>query len=163
MGCLGVHFALTVEQFKQLTSAWTWKTRRKIIEEIEQQWDRQFLAQSDKAWDAMHRCLSDGTLKPAGGRDPLPKAVLGGKNLQVGSNYIASLVTPAEVLEVANALNDISEDWLRERYAALDSSDYAGPWNEDDFEYTWSYFEGVRELFRRAADDGRAVLFTADQ
>src|SRR3954470_13490851 len=101
MGCRGVHFALTDAQLSQLTSAWTRKGRRMVIEAIEEDWDRQFLAESDKAWDAMHRCLSDGTLNPTGGSDPLRKAVIGGKNLDVGADYIASLVKAAEVPQVA--------------------------------------------------------------
>ena len=163
MGYRVFHFALTDHQLKQLIGAWTWKSRRKIIEDIEQQWDRDFLAESDKAWDAMHRCLSDGTLNHNGGKDPLRKVVLGGKNLDVGADYIASLVLPSEVSQVAAALQNVTEDWLRERYAALDPSDYDGPWNEEDFEYTWSNFQGVRKLFQRAAESGRGVLFTVDQ
>ena len=34
---------------------------------------------------------------------------------------------------------------------------------EEDFGYTWSYLEDVRQLYALAAEQGRYVLFTADQ
>ncbi len=34
---------------------------------------------------------------------------------------------------------------------------------EEDFGYTWEWFQGVRDLYQRAATEGRFVLFTADQ
>ena len=35
---------------------------RYVIEEIEEAWETPFVAETDKAWDAMHRALSDGSL-----------------------------------------------------------------------------------------------------
>jgi hypothetical protein len=37
------------------------------IEAIEEAWDLDHLAESDKAWDAIHRCLTDGQLDAGGG------------------------------------------------------------------------------------------------
>jgi Domain of unknown function (DUF1877) len=34
---------------------------------------------------------------------------------------------------------------------------------EDDFEYTWAYFEDLPAFFRKAALAGRSVIFTVDQ
>ena len=34
-----------------------------VIEEIEDRWDRDWLVETDKAWDAIHRCLTGGTLE----------------------------------------------------------------------------------------------------
>jgi hypothetical protein len=33
---------------------------------------------------------------------------------------------------------------------------------DQDFEYTWDWLDKVRVLYRRAAQDGRYVLFTVD-
>ena len=30
-------------------------------------------------------------------------------------------------------------------------------------EYTWDWFQGVRELYQKAAERGRSVIFTAEQ
>ena len=42
-----------------------------MIEEIEDPWDREWLVETDKAWDAIHRCLTGGTLEY--GPSPLHK------------------------------------------------------------------------------------------
>lgn len=50
------------------------------ILEIEERWDEEWLQEMDKSWDAIHRCLGDGSLRnqqPA----PTTKAVLGGRQL----------------------------------------------------------------------------------
>ncbi len=52
---------------------------------------------------------------------------------------------------------------FRERYNAIDQDDYGVPHSDEDFEYTWKYFIAVRDLFSRAAEAGRAVLFTVNQ
>ena len=33
-----------------------------VQEEIEEPWDEEWLLEMDKAWDAIHRCLTDGRL-----------------------------------------------------------------------------------------------------
>ena len=38
-----------------------------------------------------------------------------------------------------------------------------GPTNEPDFDYTWHWFELMRAFFRKTADEGRHMVFTADQ
>jgi hypothetical protein len=35
--------------------------------------------------------------------------------------------------------------------------------SDEDFQYTWDYFQEVRNLYTRASQEGRFVLFTADQ
>jgi hypothetical protein len=35
--------------------------------------------------------------------------------------------------------------------------------SEEDLDYTWDWFQEVRELYVRAAAAGRWMLFTADQ
>jgi hypothetical protein len=59
-------------------------------------------AEIDKAWDAIHRALTDGTLEP--GAFPLGRAILGGRQLHRGDDYIVALVTKLEVPAVAGAL-----------------------------------------------------------
>ncbi|WP_436528775.1 YfbM family protein [Actinoplanes sp. HUAS TT8] len=152
---LGVHFAITAEQERELTAA---DEPSELLEDLEESWDDDDLkVDTDKAWDAIHRCLSDGTLDPDGGDYPLNRAVLGGEHLDEESYLV--LLTRAEVRDVASALQPLTREWLRERYDALDG-DY-GTTGDQDFEYTWSNFEDVRSFYDRAATAGRAVLFTA--
>ncbi|MBA4147502.1 MAG: DUF1877 family protein [Verrucomicrobia bacterium] len=77
--------------------------------------------------------------------------------------YIISLKTPQQVRDIAAALPAITQEEFRHRYFAIDPKSYGFPLSEEDFGYTWDWFQGVRELYQRAAKEGRFVLFTADQ
>jgi Domain of unknown function (DUF1877) len=35
--------------------------------------------------------------------------------------------------------------------------------DEEAFDYTWYWFERMRAFFRKTADEGRAMVFTAEQ
>ena len=120
-------------------------------------------SESDKAWDAMHRALADGQLSWDGGKYPLNHTVLGGELLYTDSDYIMSLKTPQQVRDIAAALPAITEEDFRRRYFAIDAKSYGCPLSEEDFRYTWDWFQSVRDLYLRAAKEGRFVLFSADQ
>ena len=82
MSCLGVHFAITETDASHLLAATGDEAVLEYIQEvIEDRWDEDWLYQSDKAWDAIHRCLCDGSLASDRGTYPLKLAVLGGRQL----------------------------------------------------------------------------------
>jgi hypothetical protein len=64
---------------------------------------------------------------------------------------------------VARALQQVTEAYMRQAYDRLDPADYGPNWSEEDLEYTWDWFQGVRDLWSRAAAAKRAVIFTVDQ
>jgi hypothetical protein len=167
MGCLGVHFALTEAEATHLRSLVGEQERLEHLQEvIEEQYlseEREFAAESDKAWDAMHRVLADGQLSWNGGTYPLNHTVLAGELLYTDSDYIMSLKSPAQVRDIAAALPSITEAEFRRRYSAIDARSYGCPLTDEDFRYTWDSFQGVRDLYIRAAKAGRFILFTADQ
>lgn len=134
-----------------------------IIEEVEEDWDEPNLAQTDKAWDAIHRALTDGYLTWDNGEYPLNHAILGGLDVMSGEDYIAVLKTPDQVRDVADALAEIDDAAMAARYDTIVPSDYALEYGDDDRGYTVEWFRSVRELFRTAAGSDRWVLFTADQ
>lgn len=152
---LGVHFAVDQEQERRLLNAADDEDLMAVIEEIEEGADEAWQAATDKAWDAIHRCLSDGT--------DLSQVVLGGRHLHEGADYIVSYLTADQVRALARTLPALDRSWLRQRYLALDTEDYDGPHGAADFAYTWENFTEVRDLFTRAAGAGRAIVFTADQ
>lgn len=159
---LGVHFAIGPDRERDLLAAddgGDTETVAGLIEDIEESADDQLTESTDKAWDAIHRCLTDGTLDPDGGEYPLSHAVLGGRHLH--DDYYAVYVTAAEVRDVAAALRDIDREWLHRRFRAIDDPDYRGAHDDWDFDYTWTNFVDVRTFYQRAADSGLAVLFTA--
>ena len=104
-----------------------------------------------------------GTIFHDEGEYPLNRAVLGGKHLYDGDDYVVSYVASNEVKDVAAALAPLTEAELRARYDLIDPDDYDGAQGEEDFKYTWGYFQSVRDLYKKAAADGRAVVFTVDQ
>jgi len=129
-------------------------------DEIEQAWDEAHLCQTDKAWDAIHRCLTDGTLN--GDHAPLGWCILRGEQLHQDASYIVSLIMPEQVQQVAEALRPLTKEWMRTRYFKIDPADYgtAGMLRDEDFEYTWDWFEGVRDYYLKAAAEGRWSIFT---
>jgi hypothetical protein len=156
-----LYLALSDEQTTRLTSAKRDADVLEILRTFEEEWDEANLQETDKSWDAMHRCLSDGTLKVRRGAYPLNRRVLGGRQLHRGRAYIVSFVPATEVADVAAALKHVTKPWLRERFFALTT--YQGPQDEDDFEYAWAYFEEVHEFYTKAAGEQRAVVFSVDQ
>lgn len=168
MSCRGVHFALGPEDLRRvLGAAGNDSALLELIQDdIEERYfgsENQWLFETDKAWDAIHRSLTDGELKINSGPFPLAYAVLGGRPLYEGDDYVVCLVEPQEVSATAEALRSVTEEWFRERYFAISPGDYGGAVSSEDFDYTWGNFQGLPELFARAANAGRAVMFTVDQ
>lgn len=181
MAARGVHFAITAEQRAGLEAAPNDQARIHFVQnKIEERWDCHHLEQTDKAWDAIHRCLSEwpadtpyfypvppehGTyaLPEDHGTYPLKLAVLGGKRLQESEyNYFIRLIEPGEVTDLVPALKAINQENLHARYF----KHCKGAWpeyGEEDFEYTWEYFEILRDFFERMAGNGRTVIFAVDQ
>ena len=170
MSCLGVFFALTPEQDKRLRKAHRQDGDEgvmEVIEEIEEAWVRKHLFETDKAWDAIHRCLTGdhtdgGELDPTAGHKPLNLLILGGRLMHEGDDYTINLITPAQVRRLAPALAKITKKWMRGRFFQLDEKDCHYSIDEDQFDYTWGWFKGLPAFFARAAREGRSVIFTVD-
>ena len=162
MPCRGVHFGLTSQEDQRLLAAANDAAVVEILqEEVEERWNEEWLYETDKAWDAIHRCLVRGSLTTDG--SILSKAILGGRQLYRGSDRFVSYLTQNEVRVVAKELAAVDECWMRERYAMLQQHDYDGPANDDDFAYTWEHLQGLREFLHRAAAAERPVVFCVDQ
>ena len=164
MACRGVHFALSDGDRAKLIQLV--ETRGDVIgfiqEEIEERWDADWLCETDKAWDAIHRCLTNGTLS-ADDSTPRHWCILNGSQMYVGSDYIVSFVDKADAQSVADAIEPIAREEFRSKYDAIDPDDYGVPLSDEDFEYTWAYFTELRVFFRKAANANRSVLFSVDQ
>ena len=159
---LGVHFAIPPDRERALLGAadsGDSETVAEIFEEIEESPDDQLKVDTDKAWDAIHRCLTGGTLDPEAGAYPLSHAVLGGRHLY--DEYYVVYVDPDQVRDVAAALPGVDREWFRRQFEAIDDPDYAGALDDFDFDYTWTNFMDVQAFYQQAAEGGFAVLFTA--
>ncbi|WP_337175746.1 YfbM family protein [Paludisphaera sp.] len=168
MGCRGVHFSLSRAEVQRLRDIRDERERLEyVLSVIEEEYfenHREDLAENDKAWDAIHRCFDPDGLSADGGSEyPLGHFILGGEHLYFEDDHILSLKSPELVREIAEAAAMITEPEMRRRYDAIDAEDYHGYKDDDDFKYTWGYFQEIRRLFRKAAAEGRCVLFSVDQ
>ena len=163
MSARGVHFAVTPSQARELLAAKSDRKLMELIERIEEAWETPFVVESDKAWDAIHRCLTDGSLLYVSGEYPLNHCICGGRQLIRGRDYTASFVSARQVKDVAAALAKITTGWMRKRYSQIDPEDYDEvELGDEDFAYTWDAFLAVRRFFKKAAEARRAVIFTVD-
>jgi len=89
--------------------------------------------------------------------------VLGGGHHHEGDDYIVAHLRAGEVAQVAAALDAVDENRMRQRYDRIDPTDYQGLLSDEDFGYTWYWFQQVRDFYRQAAAANRAVIFTVDQ
>ena len=164
MACRGVHFALENQDVDRLLASSSDEGVLEILqEEIESKWDEDWLYESDKAWDAIHRCLSGGSLGFDSTNYPLSLAVLNGRQLYSKEDYVISLLEPKEVAEIASGLLSVDQAWLKLQYDSIDAEEYGVPKDQQDWEYTWEYFEGMVLFFQKAAHSGRHVVFSVDQ
>lgn len=166
MGRLGLHFSLDTDQVTALKAVDVYERIEFVQEELEGTlWadDKDRAQETDKAWDAIHRSLTDGTLGWESGQYALNHAIFGGESLYDSDDYILSLKSPQQVRDVADALRGVTQEMLRTGYNGIDPKNYGMPLSDDDFEYTWDYFQGVVDFYQRAAADGLWVLFTVDQ
>ena len=162
MAGLGVHFAIGEEIVSRLLAAEDDADVISIVGQIEEDLGPEYVFATDKAWDALHRCLTDGTLAAAAGSFPLSHVVLGGVQLCEDHDYLVSLVRADQVPTVADALTPINRAWLRARYEGLAFPGYEGARGDEDFEYTWGNVDGIADFFQTAAQDRRAVIFTVE-
>jgi hypothetical protein len=162
----GTFYAITPDEAQRLLSLVgndaALATEALDLHSIERQRAR-FIAAVDKAWDVLHRCLTDGSLHDLGkGAAPLSWCILGGKSLHAGKEFIICYVTPEQVSQVAQALDELNPQSLLQRYRNLESTGYTGLITNEDFEYAWDNFTNVRNLYTKAAAANRAVVFVAD-
>ncbi len=166
MACRGVLFSIDEDTVRKLRAIQADDDRVEYIQEvIEENYfenHREWLAETDKSWDYMHRALTDGELDWINGEYPLNHVIMGGESLHDGDDYIITLKTPEQVTDVAAQLPQITEDSFRQSFQQIDEFEIEHS-REEDFEYTWGWFTQVREFWLRAAQEGRYVLFTVDQ
>lgn len=163
MGTRAVLFALDGTDSARVWACEDDDALTRVVAEIEERWDSGHLCELDSSWDALHRCLTDGDLAFDNGDFPLSHAILGGVPLHEGDDYIVCHVTAEQVPEVAAALDAVDGPWLRDRFATLSFPAYQGTGDAEDIAYTQAFLPGLKDFYRTAARDGRAVIFTVGQ
>jgi hypothetical protein len=160
----GFLIALSREHAKQLFAIKEDAPLLKFLEELK---NRPDLKKSGRildlgaAWDAIHRCLTEGELDPAAGDFPLNHSILGGKQLHKGAEQTAVLVRPDMTRFIADALEELNEDDIRKKFLALNKQSYQQPIDEKHFMQTWIALQSVKDFYLAAAENVEAVVFTA--
>lgn len=165
MACRAVHFAITDDDLTSLRESRSDNELVDFIQEvIEERWevDEGFVCQTDKAWGAIHRCLTDGKLEFENGTGPLRLVILGGEQLHFGDDYIVALVPHDQLRAVANELAKVTPEFFQDRYLSL-PADYGSEKSSEDCQYCWDWFSDLPVFFDRAEKAGRHVIFTVDQ
>ncbi|MTD93026.1 DUF1877 family protein [Hyphomicrobium sp. xq] len=161
----GVHFALTAEDERRLLACPAGQRPDFIRNDIEEFYFAhagEWLCETDKAWDAIHRSFGASELHYEY-RSPLHGVILGGEPLYFRRDYIISLKKSGCVGEIAGALGAVGEQEFRARYFGIDPMKYDCPLSEEDFEYSWSWLQRLIPFYLRSAEAGRSVVFTTDQ
>lgn len=180
MSCLAVLFALNEQEVEKLMSVARDGRSEYMHEEIEELFFDdfpEFVCELDKSWDAMHRMLTDGNLDFTNQYPPLCNVIFGGELIyglvrkpsgevtiidDEDDEYMI-LKSPEQVAEIAEALPKRTKEECRKCYDRIDGDDYGMEPDEEDFEYTWEYLQDSLSFWRKAADEKRYVLFTADR
>jgi hypothetical protein len=89
--------------------------------------------------------------------------ILGGEQLHDGDDYIVTYLTAVQVHDVADALAQVDEAWLRGQYWAIDPYDYGPDHGGVDVDYTLNAFTDLVDFFARAARAGHGTVFIVDQ
>jgi hypothetical protein len=161
----GVHFALTDADERRLLDCAEAERVALISDDIESRYFEsapEWLCETDKAWDAIHRGFNNSELDYEY-HQPLQGVILGGVPLYSGDDYIISYKDAKSVRETAAALANVDEARFKELYFKIDPEKYGFPLTDDDFEYSWNWLSGLKEFYARAAGAGRPVIFTTDQ
>src|SRR4029079_6217404 len=123
---IGMHFAIPYEQAMKLLQC---KSDGELVtmveEEIEEGSNEDNSFQTDKAWDPIHRCLSNGTLDVRQGTRPLNLTIVGGNILNQDPDSFVVLLTHTEVTQVGEALAQVTEEWMKKKYFDQKFPDYA--------------------------------------
>ncbi|MFT7639836.1 MAG: hypothetical protein ACI9G1_001574 [Pirellulaceae bacterium] len=114
----------------------------------------------EKNWNPIHRCLSDGSIDPNAGEQPLNHTILGGRHLYHQADRFVVLVRPDMVRHVAEALAKADVSQLEAKHKELPSDVLE---ESDDWPTVKTALQRIAALYKEAADDGNAVVFTAER
>jgi hypothetical protein len=168
MAHLGVHFVLTDEQLAKLLSLDSDDARLDYMQEdIEQAWDGDNLHETDKAWYAIHRCLTGPQaynwpdVDDEAGTYPLNVCFFGGRSLYDKAESAINLIEPGPLHDLVKALRPLDRDWFNKAFA----EHCQGCWPGDDHEareYYWEHFEALKEFLARYDGTGRSLIFSVN-
>lgn len=122
----------------------------------------------EKEWQALHYLLTGEVAFDDESQAELPvrNIVMGGTPTQWEATYgYVRYLTPDEVRDVAQFINDTPTDILRARYDSRGNTKiYAQgeAWGEENWEVLMRAYNHLVNFFNQAADQGQVVLISSD-
>jgi hypothetical protein len=137
-----------------------------VPEFLDSEFDSDNYLNIDKSWEELHYLLTGSAYE---GEPPLSYVVLGGKELgSADENEYPygqpRYITPEQVQEANQALQELDMDKLRRRYNAAPGQDeaYVELSGDDDDELPEDILYFLNEItafFKKAAESGEAIVF----
>lgn len=159
----GVLFAIDASDELAMLSFSDEKARAAwVANTIEERWDTAWLMAMESFWYPVHFCLHGSGEMPIDGAAAEAKAVFGGRALGVPSRYRIDYKDAALVKLVANALGRMRDEALWARAGLVERKDYLGPRDDHLQVCVVDEIRALTDFYRRAADAGRAVIFTVN-
>ena len=162
----GAHIILTRDDAKKVFSASDDNAVRTVATELrgsKRHREAKLVLETGTAWNAIHRCLTEGTLDPTSGEFPLNQTILGGRRLYKGDAFEAILVRPDITPHIAEALHHLKREDIHSRYQRIDPADYGQPLTIADFDRIWNALQQIRQLYEDASNERCAVMFTVEK
>jgi hypothetical protein len=172
----GIFHAVTRDDLKQLRRTKDGPARRNLILQWDEEWPDEWRCSTDKAW----KLISVALAFQAGPSEGGPEVGLGlgidmfyGNCLHRADFYVIGHVPVDWLPEIVNSLEAIDEERYRDLYFSPEvQGDFVGrcfrnvhgiDTTEDRWrEYSWKWLEKIKVIFRKARDDGRVLVFSAD-
>ena len=165
MACRGAYYAIDDEQRAHILSL-SGIDVVSYIHDLYRDLNHRHYQDVDKAWDAIHRCLTGDSdpefVHASAGSYPLNQCVLGGQPLYDGDDYIIMLIEPAALQDLVAALETIDEAWMERTYHATCKHVFP-EYGDEDCGYTLNWFLDMKVFLMRAVEANRAVVFYVDQ
>ena len=122
----GAHIILARDDAKKVFAATDDASVRKIVTELrnsKKHRELKLVLETGTSWDAIHRCLTEGTLDATAGEFPLNHTILGGKRLHQGPGFEAIMVRPDIVPYIAELLHHVKREVIHSGYQKIDPAD----------------------------------------
>ena len=155
----GVLFAIDDEELASLGDADNDDDVRSLVDAIEARWEQ--ACELDRAWEGIHRALTGGRLDRVAKAPMVSGAILGGTVLVEREDTLIIVKPADEVHQISASLSAWDRGRFRSGYFRIDAAEY-GDLEEEDFEYCYAWFERMCAFFAEAAQEERAIVFSAD-
>lgn len=160
----GLFFALTDAELKQLRHAKGDPTRRALVALWEEEWQTEWLCETDKAWRYIQYTIGKNYLLSR--NPPLAIDLFFGKSLHRAHFYIIGLHEHGKMQSLIEEINQIDETRFHQLFndritQARWMRVFGEPLDTTRVTYVWHWLAKIQEFFNRCFVARRHIIFTA--